>query len=357
MTLYLRDSSSHTNYLGADQAHGLTAHTCKITDGDHWYEDPTFKQQTDRARGYGIKYLGSYHVVWGNRSLSSQADWWVQRAFALAPDVVMWQPDCEPFGYNVAPTIDQVNSFGDMVCARAKVAAGAYTPYCPAWVYGSSLQHLRYRNLWNSNYGANPTGAYKSIYTSMVGDNSSRWNSAAIPTVFLQYGSNTDIGDANAYRGTLEQFLAQIGVTSKEGEMQQVLVRYTDAPSVDGGITPGYMRVFIADGMQQVELPSSFFVLPPGGLLSPKPGIIGNDGTHADGMLGNLGNGGQIFLVGEGGWTQRAAWGTMSQIITGGGLTPADLDEAVSDVKAEVRDAVADLGEGGAAQVRDDPDA
>ena len=42
---------------------------------------------------------------------------------------------------------------------------------------------------------------------------------------------------------------------------------------------------------------------------------------------------------------------------TGGGIGPADLAAAVADLKAEVRDAVADLGEGGAVQVRADPDA
>jgi hypothetical protein len=36
------------------------------------------------------------------------------------------------------------------------------------------------------------------------------------------------------------------------------------------------------------------------------PGHVGNDGTHNTGMLGNLGNGGKVF-VSE--WVGRDAWG------------------------------------------------
>lgn len=218
MTLFGRDSSHYTNYLSASQASGLGFHTSKLTDGDHYYEDPTYKQQTDRARALGVPVLGSYHVLWGNRSLSNQAAWWVQRTLTLSPDARLWEPDCEKFGYNGVPTIDQVNAFGDLVCAAAKCSSGAYMPYCPKWVYGDQLKQLRYRNLWNSSYGTNPAGGYAAVYP---GDNSPRWSSAPIDTTILQYGSNTDIGDANAYRGTLAQFLALIGAGGGGSSMTQ----------------------------------------------------------------------------------------------------------------------------------------
>jgi|SRR5262245_36990457 len=110
-------------------------------------------------------------------------------------------------------------------------------------------------------------------------------------------------------------------VTGDDVEMRQVLVRYADAPTRPDG-SPGYLQVYLADGMRQRPLPDSFFVLPPGGSLQPKPGIVGDDGTHAETMLGNLGNGGQIFLVGNGGWANRDAWGAMD--VNSGGTNPAN---------------------------------
>lgn len=220
MTIFGRDSSHYTQSITDSNLKGLSFHTCKLTDGLHYYEDSTYKVQTDRAHNIGVPVLGSYHVLWGNRDLAGQADWWLQRVNALVPYWKsmpwVWQPDCESFGYNGLPTIDQINTFGDMICTKAGVPAERYTPYAPAWVYGDKLKSLRYKNYWGSNYGSNPSGHYVTVYP---GDNSTRWNTY-IPMTILQYGSNTDIGDANAFRGTLQQFLNAIkasGTTVKKG--------------------------------------------------------------------------------------------------------------------------------------------
>jgi hypothetical protein len=210
MTVFGRDSSHYTQAITDDNLRGLGFHTCKLTDGLHYYEDSTYKAQTDRAHNIGVPVLGSYHVLWGNRDLAGQADWWLQRVNALAPYWKsmpwIWQPDCESFGYNGLPTIAQINTFGDLICSKAGVPAERYTPYAPAWVYGDKLKSLRYKNYWGSNYGSNPSGHYVTVYP---GDTSTRWNTY-IPMTILQYGSNTDIGDANAFRGTLQQFLNTI---------------------------------------------------------------------------------------------------------------------------------------------------
>jgi len=50
---------------------------------------------------------------------------------------------------------------------------------------------------------------------------------------FLQYGSNTDVGDANAFRGTLADFLAFIGQPSQEEEdMLPYFLSAADNPSI-----------------------------------------------------------------------------------------------------------------------------
>lgn len=229
MTSFGTDRSHHNGRLNADLLKGLQFHTHKLTDGDHYFEDSAYKTATEYARSLNVPILGSYHVLWGNRNLTSQADWWIQRVTALTPYwrsvPYVWQSDCEGFGYNGVPTIDQINTFGDLVCSRANIPAERYIAYAPAWVYGAGLSRLRYMN-WGSNYGSNPAIDYRAAYP---GDNSSRWQVKANGVVvkvnmpFLQYGSATNIQDANAYRGTLEQLLVLIkapgSTPAPEGDM------------------------------------------------------------------------------------------------------------------------------------------
>jgi len=190
----------------------LGFHTCKLTDGLRYFQDPSYQAQTNLARQFGVPVLGAYHVLWGNRDIGGQVDWFIERLDALTP---YWrtvpfvlQSDCEPFGYNVKPTISQINSFGDLLIERSGLPSFAYTPYAPAWSYGGGLTMLRYGNYWGSNYGSNPAVPYRDAYP---GDSSSRWAAAAVKTIILQYGSVTDIGDANAYRGDLASLLNTIG--------------------------------------------------------------------------------------------------------------------------------------------------
>lgn len=210
MTVYVTDWSNHNSgALTQAQADGLVGFWHKATDGDHWYEDPYLKPHCDMARSFGVDSLGGYHVLWGNRDLTSQARWFVDVLRAKVPDAIVFMSDNEPFGYNVAPNIGQVNAFNQAVCDYAKIPASSALAYCPQWFYGGEIANLRFP--WvQSNYGSNPTGAYRSVYEQTVGDGSSRWSGPqSMP--FLQYGSRTDVGDANAFRGTAAQFFAFLG--------------------------------------------------------------------------------------------------------------------------------------------------
>jgi hypothetical protein len=260
-TVFITDWSNHNSgSLTQDQADGLVAFWHKCTDGNRWFADGFFKSHVDMARSRGIDALGSYHVLWGNQPLDQQADWYVQQALGQAPDVIQWMSDNEPFGYNVAPTIDQVNAFNQMVADRAHVPAHAVNAYCPQWHYGSDVAKLKFPWI-QSNYGSNPTGAYASVYHNTVGNQSSRWNGPA-PMAYLQYGSRTDVGDANAFRGNLADFMNFIGYTGvvvthpNEADGYKLLdegVRYqdgkalgtfTDANGVSQPISTIYNQIF-----------------------------------------------------------------------------------------------------------------
>jgi hypothetical protein len=195
---------------------GLDFYTHKITDGDHFYVDTTFPNHIAAARGLGIPVLGSYHVLHGQRNITSQADWWISLVNGYAPwwrsqPAWIWQCDAEPFGYNITPSVDEINALGDLVCQRLGIPSSSYVAYAPQWVYGAELKKLRYRQ-WQSNYGSNPSGPYRALYP---GDTSTQWAGPVDP-IILQYGSNSVIAgqttsDANAYRGTVDQLIADLG--------------------------------------------------------------------------------------------------------------------------------------------------
>jgi hypothetical protein len=86
--------------------------------------------------------------------------------------------------------------------------------YAPKWAYGDAVPGGE--PLWASAYVAG-SGPYRALYP---GDGSSRWGaySGRAPAI-LQYSSNARIGsqntcDANAFRGTEEDFRKLIGGTS-----------------------------------------------------------------------------------------------------------------------------------------------
>lgn len=238
---------------------GIDFYTHKITDGDHYYADPEYAAAMAAGRGLGYPVMGAYHVLHGQRSLTSQAAWWISEVTRQTPwwrelPAFIWQVDAEPFGYNTTPTIDEINSFGDAVCHLAQIPASAFVAYAPAWVYGSKLTGLRYRQ-WASSYGSNPTGGYRQIYP---GDTAVVWRTGPIEPLILQYGSRATIAgqttsDANAYRGTIQQLIAALGGRS-EADMAAVVVFDSSVPGVPPGLAG---RKVITDGLHARVVPLS----------------------------------------------------------------------------------------------------
>lgn len=123
-------------------------------------------------------------------------------------------------------------------------------------------------------------------------------------------GDHTDVGTDFPWDVFMQMVLEG---TEGEDDMKQMLVRFTDAPEDAGGAN----QVWLCDGMVRRKVDQSMAWGD-----SVTDGMIGNNGTHADGMLGNLGNSGLVFASGAGGWAGRDAWGVDLGAIVGGGGTP-----------------------------------
>lgn len=236
------------------QRDGIDFYTHKLTDGNRWYEDAEFKQALENARDLGIPILGAYHVLWGNASIEAQAQWYIERLDALTPwwrtlppGQFILQADAEPFSYNKAPTITQINRWLDLVTAARGIPKEGQS-YSPVWYYSTSVTALRY-DLWQSNYGANPRLHYRQAYP---GDSSPRWNAPKNP-LLLQYGSNATIGnqttcDANAFRGDLKQLIAALG--GGGGSEDEVGDKFIATYK-----TPDRQRLRLCDGFEYREIP------------------------------------------------------------------------------------------------------
>ena len=197
---------------------GIDLYTHKAAEGHHFYYDREYGASLNAARDLGIPVLGAYFVNHPG-TVADQVDWFVQ---VLDQDTPWWrthpcfvlQIDAEKFDYmDRAPTRAEIQAFGDRLVQVHGVKPQRVVAYAPQWLYGNTLAGLTYR-LWASGYGTNPTVHYRQAYP---GDASSRWQAYSGQTpLILQYGSNTTIGDqttcdANAFRGTLEQLLAELG--------------------------------------------------------------------------------------------------------------------------------------------------
>jgi len=236
-TVYGWDTSSHDDT--PTSLDGLSFFTCKITDGDHWYENSTATAKLTAMRDFGCPILGTYHVLWGNASIANQAAWYIQTMDKRIPwwrDFPYWicQSDNEPFGYNVKPTISQINEFHDRVIdlSNGKLPFERHMGYTPQWVYGAGVAQQKVA-WWQSNYGTNPTGWYQTVYNNTVGNSSSKWNGPK-EIMFLQYGSNTTIAgqttsDANAFRGSLEDLKKVLGGGEDDMTPEQNTMLYNTA--------------------------------------------------------------------------------------------------------------------------------
>ena len=265
MTLYFWDASDFDwgrgpMNLNAAKADGITGFSFKATEGTSVRHTHT-GESLRRALNAGFEFIGAYHVV-RSVNVPAQVDYFLSYLDQTAP---WWrtfpgfflQVDLELWPY------DQVSASTGKAFAAALVAAQPkrVLTYASRGQYGNSLAGI-VTPLWNAAYGNDPAVPYRAAYP---GDGSPNWAPYSGWTpVMWQYGSQTIIGtqptcDCSAYRGTFGRsshahcWLSVTRGARRRTTSRQVLVRYTDAPSRDG-TTPGYLRVFLADGQRQREL-------------------------------------------------------------------------------------------------------
>lgn len=168
-------------------------------------------------------HLGAYWVLYPGSPVS-RADAFIGRLDAAAPGwrdgPFILQADCEKWGGNpnTMPSWAEINAFCDRLVQQT---GGRLRPmaYAPKWAYGNTLAGLRYP-LWASSY-VTGAGPYGNLYP---GDQSARWVSySGITPMILQYSSSATIGrqptcDANAFRGTLDQFRAMVAPGFTQGD-------------------------------------------------------------------------------------------------------------------------------------------
>lgn len=296
MTKFGNDSSHYDGIL--TQRDGLDLYVHKITDGNHFFLDPEYRNAMDAASFLQIPTLGAYHVLW-NTNWISQMDWFYQQVNTLTPwwkdlGYFKWQLDCEPFSYNGgAPGKNSIQGAGNYLISKYGIHHDNIYAYAPKWHYGDSLTGLTFR-LWSSNYGSNPTGHYRDIYP---GDNSSRWSgySGQARPIILQYGSNAIIAgqttcDANAFTedlgGTVALTQAEIesiaktiifntplsngatvnnalatlmlrAPTNLNAQLASILTAASNNPTVDATITPEAAAAIAAQISAAISIPTA----------------------------------------------------------------------------------------------------
>jgi hypothetical protein len=238
--------------VAAMRRDGIDVFIHKASDGNRFYRDPYFGEAMRRARSAGMPVTGAYHVLW-NGNVTGQVDWFIDTVLAAAPwaatEPFEWMWDCEPFGYNGgAPSTATINA----ACDRLMQRLPNHRPlaYCPRWAYGD-LSGMRCPVV-ASSYGTNPAVGYRQAYP---GDGSSRWGTygGVDAPIVLQYGSTTTVGsqptvDANAYRGTVDQFRALItgaDMALADDDIRRIWEYLTPNPN-GGQLT--FMRDFVTYG-------------------------------------------------------------------------------------------------------------
>lgn len=192
-----------------------------------------YGEALNRARAAGITVLGAYHVVRSPTTdteaevnyflnyVNQQTPWWKDHPYWF------WQVDLEKWPYDSVPAAEGVN-FARIV--QQKTGRKAII-YASRGQYGNELTGSGF-DLWNANYGSNPTLPLGQAYVARGGDRGPGWvtYSGKMP-VFWQFGSRITIGrqpisDGNAFRGTLDDLKKLIN--PKEALSVSMFCRFGD---------------------------------------------------------------------------------------------------------------------------------
>jgi hypothetical protein len=202
VTVQGRDAS---NFDVSISFSGLGFFTHKATEGTSIVHDK-YGARLAAARAAGVPVLGAYHVL-RTGNLAQQLNFWLGYLDAHTPwwrthPNFLLQVDAERWPYDDV-SASTVLSFGRLLAG----APGYHVTYASRGQYGDSLRGLP-TALWNADYRGSSGGSYPGDGWVSSGGQPAGWAaySGQVP-VFLQYTDSPY--DKDAYRGSLDQLLAQ----------------------------------------------------------------------------------------------------------------------------------------------------
>lgn len=211
-------------YKGTEQSTGGTFHS------------QYYGLMLTAAKDAGIPFLGMYVVVHSGVSTEVQATTAIDYADAHTPwwrtySRFFWQIDLERW-----PTDDVPPDVGVAVARELEARTGKVAVmYASRGQYGSSA--LGEYPRWNANYPYQIAEDFKAAYARAGGDSGPGWVRYGVPELMPRIWQFTDsavIGrqhtcDADAFRGTVEDFAEMIGARAPEGD-DEVIARFLSGP-------------------------------------------------------------------------------------------------------------------------------
>jgi len=191
------------------------------------------------AKDAGIPFLGMYVVVHSGVSVETQ----VSTAIAYADKHTSWWRDYDRFFWQIDlerwPTDDVPSSVGVQAARDLQARTGkTAVMYASRGQYGSS--ELGDYPRWNANYPYRVAEDFKAAYARAGGNSGPGWVRYGRPELMPRIWQFTDsaiIGrqhtcDADAFRGTAEEFAEMIGAKAPEGD-DELLATFLSVPYKD----------------------------------------------------------------------------------------------------------------------------
>jgi hypothetical protein len=225
MTSYLWDASHYdgtltTAIMGRALGQGIVGFTHKLGEGIN-NVDAEAQTALAAARTVGFRVIGGYWFNHGNDRPADEVAAFVAEADRHEPWWAefpgwFWQADLER-----SPTGLPSPAWAKEFCDRLRDRTGrTVIAYASHGMYGDTLAGLGHP-LWNANYPSSRQADFKELYP---GDSYSGWAPYSGQTpVLVQYASSATIAglttcDANAFRGSIDDLLALIGVDMPTAE-------------------------------------------------------------------------------------------------------------------------------------------
>lgn len=252
--------------LTAARADGIEFFVHKAGEGGD-YDDPYFAEAMRRALAARFPLLGAYYVNHPGNEVA-QAAHFVALLDGAVPGwrelSLLLMADCERWTYGTgiipAPDLASIHRFCDELARLGDISRRRIVVYPPNWAYNNSLSGLRYK-VWSSDYDqSGESRPYRQMYAGDSGAGWAAYDGAPTPTLW-QYASDAVIAghgprDISAYRGTIDELLAELGLAGGSGTVVEIPRWSTVVIGPTGeqlarlaGLAPNAAEMWISSGM------------------------------------------------------------------------------------------------------------